>query len=355
MKNPVVDVVIPIHTDRRPIARATASVLTTARTATRVNIVCHNVSSSDIARSLGEWRKDPRVRLLSVADAVASPAGPINAGLDAATAEFTSLLGSDDEYEPGAIDAWVELARRHDAEIVIPPLRTSPDGVTRSPPTRPCRTRDLDGVRDRLAYRTVQLGLVSRARFGTVRMTPGLRTGEDIIQGASLWYSDARISRLKRGPGYLIHEDNPAERTSSSAKPAAESLLFLDAVLAPEFTRNLTGAQLESFAVKLLRTHIMDILGASLGRGASEQDLVALSRAAHRIVDAAPSAVGVLSRREARIVGELLDDPDPRRLAADHSLLTDFRRPSNLLPASWGRMFHREAPPRFLGSLAFMR
>jgi hypothetical protein len=186
-------------------------------------------------------------------------------------------------------------------------------------------------------------------------MTPGLRTGEDIIQGASLWYSDARISRLKRGPGYLIHEDNPAERTSSSAKPAAESLLFLDAVLAPEFTRNLTGAQLESFAVKLLRTHIMDILGASLGRGASEQDLVALSRAAHRIVDAAPSAVGVLSRREARIVGELLDDPDPRRLAADHSLLTDFRRPSNLLPASWGRMFHREAPPRFLGSLAFMR
>lgn len=355
MTEPVVDVVIPVHTDRRPIARATASVLTTASVDTRVSIVCHNVASEQIATALGGWSNDPRVRLLHIVDGIPSAAGPINAGLDAATGQFTALLGSDDEYEPGAIDAWVEVARRDEADVVIPPLRTSPGAATRSPPVRPFRTRQLDGVRDRLAYRTVQLGLVSRARFGDIRMTPGLRTGEDVIQGASLWYSDARISLARGKPGYLIHQDDPENRTSSSAKPAAESLLFLDAVLNREFVATLTSHQRESFAVKLLRTHVMDILGASLSSGASPADLSALSDGVRRILDLAPRCTDVLSRREARIISELLEAPDLERLAAEHAVLTDYRRPANLLPASSFRLFHREAPLRFLAAIAFMR
>lgn len=355
MTDPVVDVVIPVHTDRRPIARATASVLSTATIATRVNVVCHNVSPTAIAAALGDWAGDPRVRLLHLQDGLASPGGPINTGLGAATGEFTALLGSDDEYEPGAIDAWVAVARRDAADVVIPPLRTSPGATTRSPPTRPFRTRNLDGVRDRLAYRTVQLGLVSRRRFGGVRMTPGLRSGEDVIQGASLWYSDARISLVRRSPGYLIHEDDPANRTSSNPKPAAESLLFLDAVLSPEFVTGLTAAQRESFGVKLLRTHLMDILGASLRAGALPADLAAVSLGAKRIVELAPSARGLLSRGEARVVSELLGPADADRLTRDHAVLTDYRRPSNLVPASAARVLHREAPLRFLAGIAFMR
>lgn len=354
MNDPVVDVVIPVHTDRRPIARAIASVLTTATTPTRVNVVCHNIEPARIAEAAGAWADDARVRFLHVEDAVPSPAGPINAGLAAATGEFTALLGSDDEYEPGAVDAWVEVARRDGAELVIPPLRTRPGGPTKSPPVRPFRQRRLDGVRDRLAYRTVQLGLVSRARFGDVRMTEGLRTGEDIVQGASLWFSDARIS-LTRGPGYLIHEDDPAERTSSSPKPAAESLRFLDAVLSPGFLARLTTAQRESFCIKLLRTHLMDILGASLRAGAPADDLAALSEAATRILDVAPSSLGPLSRREARIVRELVGGRDRHVLAVEHGRLTDFRRPANLLPSSLAKALHREAPLRILPALALMR
>ncbi|MHA6693999.1 glycosyltransferase family 2 protein [Homoserinimonas sp. A520] len=355
MTDPVVDVIIPVHTDARPIMRATASVLSTTSVDTRVSVVCHNVAPKQIGIALGDWAEDPRVRLLYLADGVPSAAGPINAGLDAATGEFTALLGSDDEYEPGAVDAWVAVARRDSADVVIPPLRSSPGATTRSPPTRPFRTRSLNGVRDRLAYRTVQLGLVSRRQFGNIRMTPGLRTGEDVIQGVSLWYSDARISLARGAPGYLIHQGDLATRTSTSAKPASESLLFLDAVLSPEYLSTLTPEQRESFAVKLLRTHVMDILGASLSAGAPAADFTALSVAVRRILATAPRVAGILSRREARIVAGLQGKANPDRLAADHAVLTDYRYPGNFLPASSSRMFHRESPLRFLTAIAFMR
>lgn len=359
MTQPVVDVIIPVHTDRRPIARATASVLTSVSVDARVNVVCHNIEAELIRIALGAWGTHPGVRLLAVTDGIASPAGPINAGLDAATAEFTTLLGSDDEYEPGAIDAWVDVARRDRADIVIPPLRSTPGGPTKSPPTRPLHSRRLDGVRDRLAYRTVQLGLVRREMFSHLRMTTGLRSGEDIIQGASLWYSDASISLLRRGPGYLIHEDAPEQRVSSTVKPAAESLMFLDAVLDPDFTRPLNSAQREAFAVKLLRTHIMDILGASLVAGSWQADVDALQDAVVRILELAPSAIHIVSRRDARILHGIRLGGDRDALAREYAAHADYRRLSrvlgNALPSSPLRILHREAPPRYLAAIAFMR
>lgn len=359
MSRPVVDVVIPIHTDRRPLARAVASVLRTATVETRVNVVCHNIEVARIEASLGDWARHPGIRLIALDDGVPSPAGPINAGLDAATAEFTSLLGSDDEYEPGAIDAWVAVARRDRADVVIAPLRSVPGGPTKSPPTRPGRSRRLDGVRDRLAYRTVQLGLVRRERYGDVRMTTGLRSGEDVIQGATLWYSDASISLLRRGPGYLIHEDAPEQRVSSMIKPAAESLGFLDAVLDPSFTTRLAPAQREAFAVKLLRTHVLDILGVCIRAGSPRADLVELRRAVTRILALAPTAIEIVSRRDAKILQGVIAGADAGDLASEHSRHTDYRRPGsligNLMPSSPGRILHREAPLRFLAATALMR
>jgi hypothetical protein len=355
MTPPIVDVIIPVHTPHRPIDRATASVLSTATVDTRVTVVCHNVEPEQIAGTLGTWIQDSRVRLLHLDDGVPSPAGPINTGLDAATAEFTALLGSDDEYEPGAIDAWVNVARRDGADIVIPPLRTSPDATTRSPPVRPGRTHRLNGVRDRLAYRTVQLGLVSRQRFGAVRMTSGLTTGEDVIQGASLWYSNATISLARGGPGYLIHQDNASDSASRGEKPASASLGFLDAVLAPQFFSTLTPTQRESFAIKLLRTHIMDILSASLSGEAPSADLADLSGAVQRIVDLAPTATLIMSRREVRIIRELVGARHVATLTAELAVLTDYRRPANLIPASPWHILHREAMPRFLTAIALMR
>ena len=352
MSEPLVDLIIPVHDARRPIARAVSSVLDGCVADVRVNVVCHNVTVGEIAGALGEWSSDPRVRLLEHHDGIPSPAGPINVGYAAATGEFTALLDSDDEYEPGAIDAWCLVQRRDGADVVIQPLRFTNGRSTRTPPTRPCRSRSLDGVRDRLGYRTRQHGLVRRARFPDLTMTPGLRTGEDVIQGATLWYSDARISFAKHAPAYVIHTESD-DRTSTSPKPAAESLAFLDAVLGPAFVSSLTPAQRESFAIKLLRTHVMDVLGASLRAGARQADLTALADGVRRIVALAPTARGVLSRRESRIVTELEGEADSSRLATEHAILTDFRRLGNLLPASSRKLLHREAPLRFLAAIAF--
>jgi hypothetical protein len=150
----------------------------------------------------------------------------------------------------------------------------------------------------------------------------------------------------------VIHADHD-DRASTSKKPAAEALRFLDAVLPPTLGVTLSAKQLESFAVKLLRTHLMDVLGAALTANDPTAELPALADAARRIVAVAPSAASILSRREGRIVRELLGVADVHRLAADHAVLTDYRRPSNLLPASARYLLHREAMPRFLAAVAF--
>jgi hypothetical protein len=125
-------------------------------------------------------------------------------------------------------------------------------------------------------------------------------------------------------------------------------------VLAPEFTATLSAAQRESFAVKLIRTHVMDILGASLAAGGPPADLAALSDGVRRILDLAPTVTQILSRRQALIVKELQGTADPERLAAELAVAADYRRPSNLLPTSPRQLLHREAAPRFLAAIALM-
>jgi hypothetical protein len=351
MTEPVVDVIIPVHTSDRPIARAVNSVLAEIVTPTRVTVVCHGVRVAAIAHELEDRANDRRVRLLEYEDGVPSPAGPINAGLDAADAEFTSLLDSDDTYETGAIDAWLAVQRRDAAAAVIPTLRYASGASTRTPPTRPGRHRLLDGTRDRLAYRTRQHGLLSREHFAEVRMTPGLRSGEDVAQGAGIWFSGAPVSFARKAPGYLIHFDG-GERTSTVHKSAQESLLFLDALLEGPLWRALGSRERESFAVKLLRTHVIDILANALG-GASRADLTALRDAIGRVEVAAPTALDVLSRRDARILRHLsAPQLDLDWLRHEMAIRTDFRRPANLISSRPASLFHREAPPRFLGATA---
>lgn len=349
---PQVDVIIPVHTADRPVARAAGSVLDHTAAPVRVTLVCHEIEPARIAQALGARADDPRVRLLPFRDGVPSPAGPINAGLDAATATFTSLLGSDDRYAPGAIDAWLAIQSRDDADVVIPRVIVAPDRSLRTPPVRPFRSRRLDGVRDRLAYRTVQLGLISRELSAGIRMTPGLRTGEDVIQGASLWYSPARISFARRAPAYIV-ETGGGDRVSTTVRPPEEQLAFLDAVLAPDLVARLSLAEREAFAVKLLRTHVLDALRSVLDSGGDMIHIAEVARAASRVIDLAPTVVGIISRRDARILGELRSQlPALDDLRRHVALRTDFRRPTNLISARPGLTFHREAPLRLLSATA---
>ena len=157
MVAPDVDVVIAIHDPRRDIARSVGSALTSASVA-RVIVVCHNTPVDGIAAGLGTLADDSRVQLEAFDDGLRSPAGPFNRGLDLATARFTSIMGSDDELASGAVDAWAQAAARERADVVVPPLRHAGGGLVPTPPTRPRRIAGLDGIRDRLSYRTAPLG-----------------------------------------------------------------------------------------------------------------------------------------------------------------------------------------------------
>lgn len=351
MTEPTVDVIIPIHTALRPISRAVASVLTGTTADVRVRVICHDVAIASIGAALGSWEGDERVHLTEHRDGVPSPAGPLNRGYAEATAEFTTLLDSDDEYEPGAIDAWLSVQQRDDADVVIQPLRHANGASTRTPPTRPFRRRRLDGVRDRLAYRTRQHGLVRRSRFPDLRMTPGVRTGEDVIQGVHLWYSGARISFAKGTPAYVIHADQP-ERASVSPKSAAVSLEFLDAIAGDGAAAWLTEAQREALAIKILRTHVMDVLAASLKAGNYPGDKGALGEAVQRLTTMAPRAMSIMSRQEVRVLRALRDGTDQVVLKRELARATDFHRPASVMSSSLRHILHREAMPRFLAAVA---
>jgi len=351
---PLVDLIIAVHTAERAIERAVGSVLRGTAAPVRVTVVCHGVDPALIEARLGPLADDPRVRLLPFTDGIPSPTGPFNHGLDAATARFTATLGSDDELLSGAIDSWLAVQRRFSADVVIPRVGLAEGPASlRTPPTRPFRARNLDGARDRLSYRTQQLGLVSRERFPDLRLTPGLRTGEDIEYGLKLWFSGARIAFDRRGPAYWGHQD-ATDRISMSARPVAEEFAFLDAAIDPGWIASLTRAQRVGVAVKMIRTHLMAGLSSRLMSGEiTAPDRNALAEIARRLVAVAPEALEIISRRDARILQMIVGGaPNQDTLRAELAIRTDYRRADNLLSASLLRLLHREAPVRFLTALA---
>ena len=166
MTEPLVDVTIAVHSQTRPIARAVSSVLDHTTAPVRVNVVAHNIDPEIIRANLGAYAADPRLRLLHLADGIASPAGPMNHGFARSEAPFLSLMGSDDELAPGAIDSWLALQQRTGAEMVLAKIRLADGRTDPYPPIRGGRrTTGLDGRKDRLAYRSAPLGLIDRARF----------------------------------------------------------------------------------------------------------------------------------------------------------------------------------------------
>ncbi len=259
MTSPRVDVVIAVHSATRPIARAVGSVLGHTRADVRVIVVAHNIDREVIRANLGSWADDERVLLLDLRDGIPSPSGPMNHGFDAATGDFVALLGSDDEFEPGAIDSWLALQRAADADVVIAQIRHEGGGKELSPPARPRRSIGLHPVKDRLAYRSAPLGLVSRARFGDLRFPAGLASGEDLPYVTALWFSGARIAFARSGPGYLVHAD-AADRVTSGPRTIAADFAFLDHIIdAPRFA-GLDKAERGAIAIKIIRMHVFDAL-----------------------------------------------------------------------------------------------
>ncbi|KQV06018.1 glycosyltransferase family A protein [Leifsonia sp. Root112D2] len=356
MPEPLVDHIIAVHDPARPLARAVGSVLNYTRSAVRVSVVCHNTDPGAITRNLGELVHDERMRLLTIEDGIPSPAGPFNAGLEAATAKFTSIMGSDDELQPGAIDSWLALQRRAEADVVIPRLAHARGTPVATPPTRPFRTQSLDGLRDRLSYRSAPLGLVSRERFGSLRMMGGLPSGEDVEYATAVWFSGARIAFDRRGPAYLIHDD-AEDRVTFATRSIADDLEFMRRLLGGEVVRGLDARQRTALVVKLFRVHLFALVhNRPTVELWSVAERTALALGVQRCIDAAPAALTFLSQADRSLVDAMSNPHVPdRQLLAAAVRRRRFGRPSTLIPRTFGRLLAREAPLRMMAASMLVR
>lgn len=346
-----VDVIIPVHSASRPIRRAVASVLEGTTAAVRALVVAHNIDLRVIRENLSDLADDPRVLLLDLIDGISSPAGPMNHGLGHAEADYFSLLGSDDELAPGAVDAWIEIARRSNASVVIARIDRDIQGPDPLPPTRPGRTRNLDPVKDRLSYRCAPLGLVSREQFGGLRFSPGLHSGEDLEFTAHLWFTGEHIAYARSSPGYIGHED-ASDRVTNVVRSVPEDFAFLDAIERAPWFNQLTPKARRAFGVKNLRLHLFDAIYHRLtGPGGIDAHREDLDAVIDRIERMSPGSLALLARTD-RAVIDAIREPRPdvelvlRLLAARWQNGLDARIPRNPLLA-----LHPQAPYRTLRAM----
>lgn len=344
---PLLDVVIAVHNPQRPISRAVRSLLDSAGSNdVRVTVVCHGVSIEAIQDAVGE-AEGTRLRYLAFADGVPSPAGPFNFGMRAASAEYVTIMGSDDYVEEGALEAWTRYLRAELPDIALVPLRHQRGERLLNPMARPGRTRDLDAVRDRLFYRTAPLALIRRevlASTGAV-LAEGLRTGDDIEMTARLWTSDVRIDLMRDLPCYVIGAD-AEDRVTLAPMPPSEQLAAVTDLLGSEWWASLPTRELISLGVKLLRIHVLDAL---LARPAvtdwDPAGMLVVSNVVRRIAETAPRAFAPLSVADRRLLDASMTSSSPEELVRAISSRRaasrwEVVRPTNLLKAA-----DREAVP----------
>lgn len=346
MIDPVVDVTVAVHTRSRPIRRAVSSIVDGTEAPVRVIVVAHNIDQQEIAANLGSLADDRRVLLIPHRDGIPSPAGPMNAGLDASTAEFFAVMGSDDEFQPGAIDSWLALQRRSGAAMVITRIRHAGGGSELSPPARPGRVRDLDPVKDRLSYRSAPLGLISRGHFGDLRFSEGLPSGEDLPFSARIWFSGHPIAFARTGPGYLVNSD-AGDRVTSAPRPIADDFAFLDRLDADPVVGALSGRRRGALAIKLIRIHLFDAVVNRASTPWPDGERDALASVARRILADAGHPERWLSILDRRVLDGILDGSTPVEELMGHIRRRwNYRSPDVLLTRNPLWALHRQGPLR---------
>lgn len=352
MSTPIVDVIIAVHSANRPIARAVASILHHTKAPVRVIVVAHNIESAIIREQLGSFASHPQLRLLSYKDDFPSPAGPMNHGLSHSTAPFICLLGSDDEFCPGAIDSWLNIQSETNAEVVISRIIFDDGRIDPYPPTRwGHRSRRLDGVKDRLPYRSAPLGLVSRNHFSHLRLTEELLSGEDLAYSLTLWFTANHIAYDLSNFGYLIRDD-AEDRVTHTARSVDLDFAFVDAIEELPWFQAANMAVRTAITVKLIRIHFFDAMKARLF---SELDLDTLREPlrsiSERILELSPVAKKLLSRADIAVL-ELLRSSNStfQEVSAALNARRRYFSLAALVTQDPLRIFHRQAPLRTLAA-----
>jgi Glycosyltransferase like family 2 len=320
VSRPFVEVVIACHDESRPIERAVASVLNDAdvRDQVRVTVVAHGLDAADFEPRLsgipGSWR------VISFADGVRSAAGPFNHGLSLVDAEYCAVMGSDDFLEPGAMSAWVDHVRRERPAAAIARIRTQGEAIMPNPLVRVGRRRRVDAAKDRLFYRTAPLGLIETAemrRLG-LRMTEGVRTGEDFEFGIRLWALSRRVDFLGAAPCYVIGVD-ARERTTFAPLTIEQGFVPITRLLDDGLPAQLEPAHRRALAIKLVRISVVGSAQArpEPGDWRDDAEVAFLATFLRRLLALAPGALDPFNLKDRRILDGLLAEPTIARVTAD--------------------------------------
>ncbi|WP_152354402.1 glycosyltransferase family 2 protein [Brachybacterium subflavum] len=356
-----VDVVIACHTPERPVGRAVASILEGNAEHANVVVVAHNRPADEIRGAIRPEHRE-RVRILEHRDAFRSASGPFNAGMrdagerddgDQDRAPFVAIMGSDDTLAPGAVASWLAVQERTGAEFVITRLAlgAAEHGVP-TPAVRMLRGGLADLARDRLAYRSAPLGLMSRAMLA--------RTGAHLVEGATVGGDVGMVTRLmatvptaydRFGPPYVIGED-AGDRVTYVIRPMREQLGFFPDLLEADWFAALPRSARRAIGTKLLRIHVF---GAVFYRQDAEiwthEEREVLAEISADVLRRASGCERPLSRADRRLLDACLDPG----IGADDLMAAarDRRRhgrPATLLPREITQVLSREAPPRFMAA-----
>lgn len=356
-----VDAVIAVHDASRPIARAVQSLTESGLRVgdggeLRISVVCHNLPLADISARLPD-RLRSLVRFIELRDGIASAAGPFNAGLDAATARYVSIMGSDDYLEPGALAAWLGRCGTDEPDAVIAPQRHADGRTVRTPPMRPWRRGPLDPVRDRLSYRTAPLGLIGRAaieRLG-LRFPAGLPTGEDQSFSARLWFGGGVLAYASGAPAYVVGADAET-RVSTTPRELRREFAFIDQLLDDPWFLAQPRAARGAIAIKVVRIHVFGAVLARIEAGAwTREDHACADALLRRLHELAGGFERPLSVADRRVVAALLDQRSSAEVLGSLSRARRrYGRPGTLLTHDLGSVLAREAPLRFMVASALL-
>ena len=349
---PIAEIVIAVHDARRPVGRAIESIVGAPGAQAdgppvRVTVVCHNLPATAFGET-AERFADADVRWVELLDGIRSPAGPFNHGLALAEAPWVGVMGSDDSFDPGAIDALVGHLRADAPQALLYPLRHQDGPPMANPLSRRGRHRRLDPVKDRLAYRTAPLALIDRRLVGELglQFAPGLRSGEDAGFSARLWNLAERIDFHPADPGYVIGAD-AVDRVTSAPMDVEDEVRPYRDLFAEPWVAALPAARREALVVKTIRIHLMGAVLRRARTGAfATGDLEAYRGLLTAGLTLAPDALAPMSRRDRAVLDAVLataPEAEVREAVRRHDAA---HRADRLLTRSPSRVLARESDLR---------
>nr|WP_202122113.1 glycosyltransferase family 2 protein [Streptomyces sp. BA2] len=221
--SPQICVVVIGYNDAAHVTDAVRSALAQGPAVREVIAVddCSTDDSGELLAALAQ--EDPRVKPIRRSVNSGGCGTPRNDGIEATTSAYVMFLDSDDVLPPGAVDALLKAAARHDAEVVtgLCVRRELPSGreSTWQPMlyTKP-RLIARPELRTRLVHDTLCVNKLYRTDFlrkHTLRFPEGRFTYEDFVFTARVLAAGPRIA-LITDPVYVWNVRRTAAKLSIS-------------------------------------------------------------------------------------------------------------------------------------------